>query len=301
MNAKGYFPKTTFPRIPGRDYAGVVVDVSLPSADNDRDSGNDNKNNSEEKEKEEWLGKKVYGTSGSTLGFTLDGVHAQFCLIPLTALVEKPSSLSLAEAATIGVPFITGLTCLKRSQVKREDTVLVLGARGGVGSATVQIARAMGCSVLKAARGGGDNIDIELPMGDTPNYSTLPSKISALTNGKGADIIIDTIGNTSLMAAAIPSLAFRGRYAWIAAPRALNISKEVSFDIFQAYRKEIQLVGCNTTAYSLEEIAGDIRTLGKWFEEGKLRPVDLGGFKKMKLEDAIVEGYLSTGSALIEM
>ncbi len=112
LNAKGGFPKTTLPRIPGRDYAGEVVAVDHSSSSM---TG--------------WLGKKVCGTSNSELGFTFDGPHAEFCLIPEAMLVEKPRSLSLSQAATIGVPFTTALRCLTRARAGPGDIVLGAGRK----------------------------------------------------------------------------------------------------------------------------------------------------------------------------
>ncbi|PWY96708.1 alcohol dehydrogenase [Aspergillus sclerotioniger CBS 115572] len=276
LNAKGGFPSTVFPCIPGRDFSGVVVDIASDD------------------EAKSWIGKEVYGSSGSALGFTVDGPHARYCLIPEEALVEKPSSLSLLQASTVGVPFATALLCLRRAQTRKDDIVLVLGATGAVGSAAVQIAKAMGCrTVLTAARRADSNPDILLE-----DVDNLQSRIPGLTKKHGVDVVIDAVGSIELMSAAIKQLAVNGRYAWIAAPRG-TASKELTFDIFQAYRKAIHLEGCNTGLTTMAEVMDDLRLLRQWFDEGLLKVEDDGAFHRVPLAAAVEKGYLTAGERVV--
>ncbi|KAJ5367695.1 hypothetical protein N7541_001636 [Penicillium brevicompactum] len=276
LNSQGLFPSTTLPRVPGRDFSGVVTETNPTS---------------------NWIGKEVYGTSGSSLGFTNDGPHAQYISVSQYALVEKPSALSMRQAATVGVPFTTGLICLRKAAVSSTDTVLIIGSTGAVGSIAVQIARAMGCQrVLTAARREEAKPDIVL-SGACP-AEELASKIKELTGGRGVDVVVDTVGDIALMGAAIENLAQKGRYAWIAAPRG-DASKKLSFDIFQAYRKEITLVGCNSVSPAIEEAAGLLRSLGDWIEERLLCAQDESLFRTVKLEDSVEHGYGKVGEQVV--
>ncbi|KAK5796025.1 hypothetical protein VI817_005310 [Penicillium citrinum] len=280
LNAQGLFPSTIYPRIPGRDYSGTVLDIA--------DKTDISK---------AWIGKSVYGSSGSLLGFEADGTHAEYCLIPQDALVEKPSTLSHLQAATVGVPFSTAFICISKAQVTKNDVVLILGASGAVGSASSQMARAMGCKqVLTAARRKESNPDLIISS-ETPDDS-LRLSVSRLTNGKGVDVVIDTIGDLKLMTAAIEQLAMKGRYAWIAAPRG-DANKEISFDIFQAYRKEITMIGCNSVARQVEETADYLRSLNAWISQGKLQAQAEADFEVIKLEEAITNGYSKIGQKVI--
>src|SRR5271156_2225357 len=113
LNTQGNFPQTTFPRIPGRDFAGVVVKpTSSP-----------------------WHGKSVYGTSGPELGFTCDGAHAEFVVVHEDAVAEVPQGMDLKQASVIGVPWTTAYIALTRAYAKKGETVLVFGAGGAVGGA----------------------------------------------------------------------------------------------------------------------------------------------------------------------
>jgi hypothetical protein len=89
--ATGLMPYAVFPRTPGRDYAGLVVDGPR-----------------------EWLGKAVFGTSGD-LGIRRDGTHASHLVVEAAALVEKPPGISMDEAAGIGVPFVTAIEGFRRA------------------------------------------------------------------------------------------------------------------------------------------------------------------------------------------
>src|SRR5439155_10497385 len=83
--ATGLMPYAVFPRTPGRDYAGIVIDGPA-----------------------ELIGREVFGSSGD-LGIRRDGTHATHLAVEADAVVEKPSSLSWDEAAGIGVPFVTAM------------------------------------------------------------------------------------------------------------------------------------------------------------------------------------------------
>src|SRR5207253_3126048 len=114
--ATGLMPYAVFPRTPGRDYAGVVVDG--PSA---------------------WIGREVFGSSGD-LGIRRDGTHATHLAVEGEAVVDKPRGISWEEAAGIGVPFVTAMEGLHRAGLpKSDEIVLVMGVNGKVGQAAVQI------------------------------------------------------------------------------------------------------------------------------------------------------------------
>ncbi|KAK9234520.1 chaperonin 10-like protein [Lipomyces kononenkoae] len=256
LNAKGLFGMTTYPRIPGRDFSGTVVDGP-----------------------DDLIGEPVYGTSGPTLGFTIDGAHAEYCLVPQEAVVRKPETLSYLQAASVGVPFTTALLCLQRARATKDDVVLVLGATGTVGSAAVQVANAIGCRrVITASR--RDVTDVNIAK------DAALDAVARLTDGRGADVVIDTVGDIGLMKAALDVLAVKGRYAWIAAPRG-GASTDLTFDIFQSYRKEHELIGCNSLNYSLENMNTMMRELLVWFENGKLTAMADEEFVLVSIDEAV--------------
>lgn len=258
LNARGGFSNTTFPRTPGRDFSGVIVDGSY-----DR------------------IGEEVFGTSGETLGFTADGPHAEYCLVPDEAAVKKPHNISHIQAATIGVPFTTALLCLTRARISKEDTVLILGANGAVGSAAVQIARILGSQTILRATRHDD--------GDINTYEDKAlSKVSSWTEGKGVDVIVDTVGDTALMQAALNQIANRGRYAFIAAPRGSDIDPTFHLNLLRAYRKSIELIGCNSVDLTTSELNTALSVLKDWLDKGHLIPRGEDSIESVQLSHADV-------------
>src|SRR5271167_620723 len=124
-NIAGVF-KASLPRIPGRDYAGVVV------------AGDG------------WKGKEVWG-SGAGFGVSRDGTHAQYVVVGSDGLSEKPSNLSMEEASAVGVPYLAAWSGLvDAAKIQSGETVLVTGALGAVGRAAIQIAHWKKAKVIGA-------------------------------------------------------------------------------------------------------------------------------------------------------
>jgi NADPH2:quinone reductase len=183
LNAKGNFPHTTFPRVPGRDFAGVVVAPATSP----------------------WHGKSIYGTSGPDLSFTCDGAHAEYVVVHEDAVAEVPKGLSLKQAAVMGVPWTTAYLTLLRAEARKGETVLVFGAGGNVGGAVVQLAKSslFKCRVLTGGLGEAYDVDTTKDL----------NVVKDLTFGHGPDVIVDTTGNLQLMKAGLAQLNRGGRLA----------------------------------------------------------------------------------------
>jgi len=115
-NVAGRFKHTTLPRTPGRDFAGIVV------------------------KGERHEGKEVWGSSPN-LGIDRDGSHAEYVAVSAEAVSPKPMPLSMEQAATIGVPYITAwASVVSALAIQAGETILIIGAAGAVGQAGTQIA-----------------------------------------------------------------------------------------------------------------------------------------------------------------
>ncbi len=126
-NVSGNFSAMTLPRTPGRDFSGIVVE------------GN------------QLEGAEVWGTEAG-LGIVRDGAHAEYVTVPIQTLSRKPASLSMEQAAAIGVPFTTAWAALVRAaQLRAGESVLIVGARGAVGQAATRIV-ARPCSSCGTSR-----------------------------------------------------------------------------------------------------------------------------------------------------
>jgi NADPH:quinone reductase len=196
-NVAGAMKQTTLPRIPGRDFAGVV-----------------------EAGPTEWIGAAVWGTGGDT-GFTRDGTHAEMIAVPVASLRRKPDILSFDQAASVGVNYVAAWCGLEAAGLKAGETVLLIGAGGGVGSAAAQIAKRLGARVIGASQ--------HAPHPDAPIHriaeklivgaKDLPAEVCAATGGQGANVVFDLVGGV-MFRNAVNSLALRGRLWSISPPPA---------------------------------------------------------------------------------
>lgn len=243
--ATGLMPYAVFPRTPGRDYAGVVIDGPAGA-----------------------VGREVFGSSGD-LGIRRDGTHASHLVVEADAVVEKPRSVSWEEAAGIGVPFVTAMEGFRRAGVpKSGETVLVMGVNGKVGQAAVQIATWQGARVIGVVRKaeayeGHSNTPVEVIDASAVDVAT---RVRELTGGKGADIVFNTVGDPYFQAAH-KSLALRGRQILIAA-----IDRIVQFNILEFYRGQHTYVGIDTLGLSSVATGAVLRDLGPGFASGHLKP-----------------------------
>ncbi|KUL88255.1 hypothetical protein ZTR_05031 [Talaromyces verruculosus] len=254
-NAFGMFQ----PRIPGRDFAGVVHASNNPALP---------------------PGTAVYGTSGNVLSFTCDGTAAEYVLVPEDAVVAKPQSLSMAQAAVVGVPYTAALLALEATHTQHgADRVLILGGTGAVGTAVARIARCWGCSVVTTGR--RDDADI--------NIITDPSlqRISKFFENGKADVVIDTIGSPTLMSEAMKVLALKGRYCVLA---GMGETPKYDLNIVDLYRKNHTICGINSIAHQPAEMAERMKRLAEMFDADGLEPPAQDGLTLLPIEKG-VEAY----------
>jgi NADPH2:quinone reductase len=268
--ATGLMPYAVFPRTPGRDFAGIVVDG--PS---------------------EWLGREVFGSSGD-LGIRRDGTHATHLVVEAAALVEKPGHISMDEAAGIGVPFVTAIEGFRRAGMPgAQDTVLVMGLNGKVGQAATQLASWRGAKVIGVVRKheayeGHASGPVEVINASTTDIA---ARVRDLTDGKGADIVFNTVGDP-YFEAANKSLALAGRQILIAA-----VEKTVPFNILEFYRGRHTYVGIDTLAFSSVASAGIVREALPGFISGHLKPYPIADNAIYSLTDARAAYLAVSGSS----
>ena len=257
--AIGMMPYAVFPRIPGRDYAGLVV--AGPA---------------------DLVGKEVFGSSGD-LGIRRDGTHATHLVVEKNALVIKPDTITIHEAAGIGVPFVTAIEGFRRAGMpKPGETVLIMGVNGKVGQAAAQIAAWQGARVVGGVRtsepyAGFSSAPVEIIDKSAGDVAT---QLRDRTGGKGADIVFNTVGDP-YFEDAHKSLAILGRQILIAA-----IDKIVQFNIFEFYRGRHTYVGIDTLALNSVATGEVLRALVPGFAAGKLKPFAIKPHAIYALKDA---------------
>ena len=268
--ATGLMPYAVFPRTPGRDYAGVVIDGPA-----------------------NWIGREVFGSSGD-LGIRRDGTHATHLAVEAQALVDKPANLSWEEAAGIGVPFVTAMEGFRRAGMPKEhETVLVMGVNGKVGQAAVQIATWHGARVLGVVRKaepyeGHANSAVEIVDASAVDVAT---RVRELTDGRGANIVFNTVGDPYFQAAH-KSLALKGRQILIAA-----IDRIVQFNILEFYRGQHTYVGIDTLGLSSVATGALLRELVAGFSTGHLKPYPIRPEAVYPLEAAKLAYLAVAGSS----
>ncbi|OAT22583.1 zinc-dependent alcohol dehydrogenase family protein [Proteus myxofaciens] len=143
-------------------------------------------------------GDEVYGLTGGVRG--LQGSLAQFAAVDEKLIAIKPTNLTMREAAALPLVFLTAWEGLvDHADVREGDRVLVNGGAGGVGHMVIQLARAFGANVYATA--SGEKCDLVRQLGATPiNYreQTVEQYVEEHTDGKGFDIIYDTVGGDAL-------------------------------------------------------------------------------------------------------
>ncbi|MBV8330628.1 MAG: zinc-binding alcohol dehydrogenase family protein [Verrucomicrobia bacterium] len=239
--------ETTVPRIPGRDFAGIVA------------NGPD-----------DLLGQSVFG-SGGNLGFGRDGSHAEYVAVPVAAVIPLPQNLGFEEAAGLGVAYITAWAAMvNAAQIKAGETALILGTTGAVGSAAARIAHKLGARVIGTARKASEiPAATFLPVDGWIDLEAvdLPTGARTLTNGRGADVVFDVVGG-GMFEQCLAVLAWRGRQV------AISSSPEprVSFNLVDFYHNESRLFGVDSLKLSFEETGEIFRQLKPGIESGIFPP-----------------------------
>jgi NADPH:quinone reductase len=144
------------------------------------------------------IGDEVYGMTGGVGG--IQGSLAEYAVVDADLLAIKPRNITMREAAALPLAFITAYSgIVDRAHLQAGQTVLVQGGAGGVGHVAVQLARALGGQVFATA--SARDHDLIKRLGATPidyRTQTVDEYVQAMTGGAGFDLVVDTVGGTSL-------------------------------------------------------------------------------------------------------
>lgn len=212
---------------------------------------------------------------------------------PMQQIYAIPDEMGFAEAAAFNMVYGTSMHALKqRGQLQAGETLLVLGASGGCGSAAVQIGKAMGARVIagassaakcEAARANGADEVINYREQD------LREAVNALTDNAGVDVVYDPVGD-KLFDQAIRCVGWNGRYLVIGFAGGEIPTMRANYTIL----KSIALVG---VAYGMSAIKDpamnndNFATLFDWYTQGKVKPVVGKHYPVSELPAALAELY----------
>ena len=225
----------------------------------------------------------------SALAITAYGAFAEEVKIEARRLLPIPAGMDFPTAAAFGLTYATSEHALSdRGQLEAGETLLVLGAAGGVGLAAIEIGKALGARVIACA-----STDAKLAVcrqhgaDDTINYADedLRERIKAVTNGNGADVVYDPVGGP-YTEPALRSIAWRGRllvvgFAAGEIPRIpLNLTLLKGCAIVGVFWGEFTRREPQRFAASMQHLAG-------WYAEGKLKPHISETFPLERAADAL--------------
>ncbi len=243
-----YQVKPALPFSPGAEFAGVI-DALGPDVSGWR------------------VGDAVIASPGY-------GGFAQQCVAPVDRLMALPAGMDFEQGAAFVLTYGTSLHALqRRARLQAGETVLVLGAAGGVGIAAVEIAKALGAHVIAAAS-SDDKLALCRDAGadEFIHYGTedLRRRVDTLTQGRGVDVVYDPVGG-AYSEAALRATAWRGRYLVVGfangeipkLPLNLTLLKE---------RDVLGVFWGDAMRRAPAHYAEDMRLLAAWFAEGRVRP-----------------------------
>ena len=244
-----YQVKPPLPFIPGAEIAGVVKAVGAEV--------------------------KHYKPGDRVIALTSTGGFAEECLADMARAMPLPAGMDFDAGAALVLTYCTSLHGLKDcGHLKPGETLVVLGAAGGVGISAIEIGKAMGARVIAAAS-SDDKLALCRKVGadETVNYSTenLKDRINELTGGKGADVVYDPVGGP-YTEPAVRALAWRGRLLII----GFAAGEIPKIPLNLALLKERSLVGVYWGDSVKHDPAGhlaNVHQLHEWFAAGKIKPV----------------------------
>lgn len=240
--------KGELPFTPGSNIAGIVLEVGSEVSE--------------------------YKAGDEIIGITTHGGLAEKMLIKPNRCIAKPQGMSMENAASFLYTYATSYYALfHRADLKENETVLILGASGGVGLAAIELAKLQGAKVIAAASSEEKLVLCKKQGADIcVNYSeeNLKLKIKSLTDQHGVDVILDPVGG-EYAEQSLRAIAWEGRYLVVG-----FASGEIpKFPLNLALLKSCQIVGVFLGAYLNKfpkEANKMLNTIAGLFSEGKLNP-----------------------------
>lgn len=221
--------------------------------------------------------------------FTGTGAFAEMLLAPANAVMPLPDGVGTEVAAGLPLAFGTSMHALvDRANLKEGETLLVLGAAGGVGLAAVMIGKALGARVIAAAS-SEEKLALcrEHGADETLNYSTedLRERVKALTGGPGPDVIFDPVGG-DFAETVFRSIGWGGRYLVVGFAGGGIPKLPLNLPLL----KGASLVGVFWGEFARRDPRANARNLARllgWVQEGTVRPLVSGRYPLERTPEAL--------------
>jgi len=226
------------------------------------------------------------------------GGLAEQIIVPVERAISLPPERSFEEGSALLLTYATAIHALvDRARLEAGQTLLVLGAAGGIGMASVEIGKALGARVVaavsseekaRAARDAGANSAIVYPAGpfDRDGQKALAGLFKDAVGAAGADVILDPVGG-DYSEASLRAIAWQGRFLVVGFPAGiaklpLNLTLLKSCDVCGVFWGAF-------AARDPKRNAAHVDQLFRWWEEGKIAPKISGTYSLERAGDAIVE------------
>jgi len=244
-----YQMKPPLPFVPGSEFAGVVEAVGA--------------------------GVPHLKPGDAVAAFSGTGGFATHACVNAAVVMPLPPGFAFDDAAAFVLTYgTTHHALIDRAALKAGETLLVLGAAGGVGTAAIQIGKAVGARVIAAASSDEKcTLCREIGADESVNYTStsLRDALKALTGGKGPDVVYDPVGG-DLAEPVFRSIAWRGRYLVVGFAQGGIPSLPLNL----ALLKGASIVGVFWGEFARREPQANARALAElalWYAQGKIKPV----------------------------
>src|SRR5215813_13227381 len=193
---------------------------------------------------------------GGGLGVFRNGTWAEVVAVPASSLRRLPDGISFEEGAALTNVGVTAYGALRTAELKAGETLVVLGATGGVGSAGVQIGKAIGARVIAVVSTAGKAVRLQtlgadhvVALSDGP----LAEQVQRLTERKGADVVLDTVGG-DVTGQAVSGLASFGRVVHL----GYSAGARLTLDSLDLISKPSTIIGFNIFLVPAERSAKEV-------------------------------------------
>ena len=274
-----YQVKPPTPFVPGHELSGVVSEI-----------GNDVRNVQ--------VGQRVVATPGV-------GGFAEHVVVDESKVIALPNSMTMEQGASLTLTYGTSLNALQNcAELKNGETLLILGASGGVGAAAIEIGKIMGAKVIAAASSQDKlNFCKNLGADECINYDSddLKKRVAEITNGKGVDVVYDAVGG-SYSETALRSLGWRGRYL-VVGFAAGSIPKIPLNLVLLSERKISGVFWGEWVRRNPQDHLKNMQLLESWFTQGLIRPLVTISYPLDQAKEAInhLASRKAMGKVIIEI
>jgi NADPH:quinone reductase len=231
---------------------------------------------------------------GGGLGVFRDGTWAEAVAVPGSCLRRMPEGMSFEEAAALANVGVTAYGALRTAALKAGETLVVLGATGGVGSAGVQIGKAIGARVIAVVSTAGKAANLQSLGADhvvALSGGPLAEQVRGLTTGKGSDVVLDSVGG-DVTGQALSSLASFGRLVHL----GYSAGTTLRIDSLDLIWKPSTIIGFNILLVPSQRSARDLDEVVDLSAKARYRAVVDRTFPASEAAEAT--RYLDEGKAV---